>query len=176
MSLDAVGLDPMVLRLAGVATLVLLVALAGRLWRARDGHLARTEDRVDPVHLERLGLPTSPVGLVGVLLGAVTCAPCESAKRVLAEVAAARPAFSWRAVEAVDHPELVSAHRVLRVPTLLVIGPGGRLIARTSGVPRADELLELIDATAPSGRRRVRVRRAPRPAPRPAVTMPSSRA
>lgn len=167
--------DPIVLRLVLVAALVAVVALAGRLWRARDGHLLSSAEQVDAAHLAALGLSASPAGLVGVLLGSATCAPCETAKSVLADVAAARPVFSWRAVEAVDHPELVTAHRVLRVPTLLVVGPGGRLVARTSGVPRAEELLALIDATVPSAPRRVRARRSARPAPRPAVVSPSSR-
>jgi hypothetical protein len=139
-------MDPVVLRLLLVAGLLVAVAAVGRWWSARDGavrdgagaHL--TDD-----HLAALGLDLHDVRAGAVLLGSPTCAPCTTVKRVLSEVAADRDGFRWVYADAADHLEVVESHRVMRVPTLLIVGEDGRILARTSGVPRADDLHRVLD-------------------------------
>ena len=162
-------MDPILVRLVAVALFALAVVVAGRAWRSRDGRLAVP---AGPARLTPEEVPRS--GVVGVLLTSPTCSTCEAAKDVLAEVAAARPRFSWRAADASDHLDLVRALGVLRAPTLLLVAPDGHLIARSSGVPRPDELRRSIDATVPhTARRRAPLRGTARPgvrgpeAPRP---------
>lgn len=170
-------MDPILVRLVAVALFALAVVVAGRVWRARDGRLAVPvgPERLTPEQLARLGVADAPrSSVVGVLLTSQTCSTCEAAKDVLAEVAAARPRFAWRAADASDHLDVVRALGVLRAPTLLLVAPDGRLVARSSGVPRADELRRSIDATVPhTARRRAPLRGTARPgvrgpdAPRP---------
>lgn len=148
-------MDPILVRLLVVAALAALVVVAGRVGRARDGHLATTTDRLGPAELARLGVADpARTGVVGVLMTSATCSTCDAAKGVLADVARERPRFSWRAVDVADHLDIVRALGVLRAPTLLLVAPDGRIVARTSGVPRADELRRTIDATVPHTARR----------------------
>lgn len=80
-----------------------------------------------------------------MLFGSPTCAPCSAVKDVLARLAGERPGFTWTYVDAADHLEVVSTHRILRVPTLLVLDGRGRILARTSGVPRRQDLAGVLD-------------------------------
>jgi hypothetical protein len=139
-------MDPMLLRLVAVVGLVAVVAAVGRWWRARDGAV-RTggETRVDRRHLEAVGLDLAGAQAGAVLLGSPTCAPCGTVKRLLGELAAERDGFRWVYADVADHLEVADEHRVLRVPTLLVVDGEGRLLARTSGVPRREELHAVLD-------------------------------
>jgi thiol-disulfide isomerase/thioredoxin len=144
-------MSPVVLRLLLVLGLVALVALAGWWWNRRDGRVRATDDdapRVDAGHLDAVGLDLDGAAAGAVLLGSPTCAPCVTVERILGELAADRPGFRWVKVGAADHLELTEAHKVLRVPTLLVVDGDRRLLARTSGVPAHDDLAAVLDGDA----------------------------
>lgn len=120
--------------------------LVGHWLRARGGVVrAGGGQRVAREHLDAVGLDLAGAEAGGVLLGSPTCAPCEAVKAVLARLAAERPGFRWVAVDAADHLGLVDEHRVLRVPTLLLVDRGGRLLARAGGVPDLDDLHRTLD-------------------------------
>jgi hypothetical protein len=139
-------MDPMVVRLVVVVGLVAVVAAVGRWWRTRDGAVrAGGEVRVDRRHLAAVGLDLAGAQAGAVLLGSPTCAPCGTVKRLLGELAAERDGFRWVYADVADHLEVADEHRVLRVPTLLVVDGAGRLLARTSGVPRREELRAVLD-------------------------------
>jgi thiol-disulfide isomerase/thioredoxin len=142
--------SPLVLRLVLVLLLLGAVTLAGWWWNRRDGRVRRTDDapRLAAHHLDAVGLDLTGAGAGAVLLGSPTCAPCVTVERILRELAASRPEFRWVKVDAADHLELTEEHRVLRVPTLLVVDGDRRLLARTSGVPAADELAAVLDGDA----------------------------
>lgn len=144
-------MDPVLFRLLAVAGIVLAAGLAGRLWQARDGRV-RVADPAEPgaprltgPELEAVGLAAHPTGPQALLLGSPTCAPCVTVRRVLDEVRASRPELTWAYVDAADHLDLADAHAVRRVPTLFVLGVDGTILARTSGVPRADDLVAVLD-------------------------------
>lgn len=145
-------MDPVVLRALGVVVLVLALALAGRWWQRRDGR-ARS-DAADPGladhELEALGLDLDGAEAGAVLLSSPTCASCEQVRRVLGQLTAERAGLRWVDVDAADHLELATRHRVRRVPTLLVVTPWGRVLGRASGVPSVEELRRLLDAGARS--------------------------
>jgi thiol-disulfide isomerase/thioredoxin len=144
-------MDPVVLRLLLVVGLVALVASAGWWWNRRDGRVRVADDdgpRIDAGHLDAVGLDLDGAAAGAVLLGSPTCAPCVHVERVLGELAADRPDFRWVKVDAADHLDLTEAHKVLRVPTLLVIDRDRRLLARTSGVPARDDLAAVLDGDA----------------------------
>jgi hypothetical protein len=48
--------------------------------------------------------------------------------------------------DAADHLALADEHRVMRVPTLFMVAADGRIMARSSGVPRHDDLRRVLDA------------------------------
>jgi hypothetical protein len=110
--------------------------------RAEDGELITAD------HLDDLGLDLRGAEAGAVLLGSPHCSPCEQVKRVLGQLAGDRPTFRWVAVDAALHLGLAEAHRVLRVPTLFLVEPDGRILARTSGVPRVDDLRRVLDGEA----------------------------
>lgn len=139
-------MDP--IRLLLVVALLAVVTLAGRWWQARDGRVreARDDDGLfDRDQAEAVGLPADRDSPVALLLGSPTCAPCTTVKRVLGELAADRPDFEWVYVDAADHLDIAEDHHVLRVPTLFVLDPRGRILARTSGVPARRDLERVLD-------------------------------
>lgn len=144
-------MDPLLTRLALVAGLVVLTAVLGRLWQRRDGRIDRTARSTDEVDRRPdLELDVTHAGPQAVLFGSPTCRPCDQVKRLLDDVAADRPDFTWTYVDAADRLDLADAHDVRRVPTLLVLDDRGSLVARSSGVPDGDELRTTVDAHAPA--------------------------
>ena len=143
-------MDPIVVRALLVGGLVLAVAVVGLVWRRRDGRVREVGEhtRLDPDHLGAVGLDLRDVQAGAVLLGSPTCAPCDAVKQVLRDLADEREGFRWVYADAADHLELAERHRVMRVPTLFVIERDGRIIARTSGVPRTDDLRRVLEGRA----------------------------
>jgi thiol-disulfide isomerase/thioredoxin len=156
-------MEPVLLRALLVVGGIAVVALVGLLVRRRDGRLrvdaaaaegaGTTQDapRLSQRHLDAVDLDLAGADAGAVLLGSPTCTPCDAVKRVLGEVAEARDGFRWVYADAGDHLELSREFRVLRVPTLLVVGADGGLLARSSGVPTAAELNALLDARDEDG-------------------------
>lgn len=139
-------MDPILLRLLLVAGLLLIVVAAGWLWRRRDGAVHAVEEaRLEGHHLDAVGLDLADAAAGAVLLGSPTCAPCVQVKRVLGDLEAERRDFRWVYADAADHLGLADAHRVMRVPTLFLVGGDGRILARTSGVPNHDDLRRVLD-------------------------------
>ncbi len=134
-------------RFAFVALLLLVTAAVGRLIQRRDGRVIVSDGAIDHAGQRRLGLDPSHGAPRAVLFGSPTCAPCVTVKQVLGEVQAERDDFAWSYVDAADHLDLADEHNVRRVPTLLVLDGEGRVVARTFGVPRRDDLVATL-ATA----------------------------
>ena len=140
-------MDPLLLRALAVATGLIVLTLLGRWWQRRDGRVRIADEGEVLVadHLDALGLDLRGASAGAVLLGSPTCAPCVQVKRVLSDLEDERDGFRWVYADAADHLALTAEHRVLRVPTLFVLEPTGRILARTSGVPDGDELRRLLD-------------------------------
>lgn len=139
-------MDPILLRLLAVLGLLVVVVAAGWWWRRRDGRVRDAGDARFGVHdLAAVGLDLSDGATGAVLLGSSTCPPCDHVKRVLGDIEVQRDGFRWVYADAADHLGLADAHQVLRVPTLFMVAPDGRIMARTSGVPRHDDLHRVLD-------------------------------
>jgi hypothetical protein len=151
-------MEPMLLRLVLVLALVAVVALAGLVWRRRDGRVREVaptergaEDASETVarfgsdQLDAVGLDLDGVRAGAVLLSSPSCAPCATVTRILGELTEARDDVRWVSVEASEHLDLARAHHVMRVPTLFLLDREGRILARTSGVPARGDLERVID-------------------------------
>lgn len=140
-------MEDLLVRAVAVAAVVAVATLAGAWLRRRDGALRHGDatDRVGADHLRAVGLDLSSAAAGAVLIGAPTCTPCDTVKQVLGDIQRERDDFRWVYADAADHLALTAAHRVMRVPTVLLLANDGRIVARTSGVPRSDDLKRVID-------------------------------
>lgn len=135
----------LVLRLVVVVAVIAAATAFGRWWRSRSGRIREGRGGFDARVLRGLGLEPDGAEALALLLGSPTCAPCVTVKRILAEVADERDRFRWVYADAADHLAIAEEHHVLRVPTLFVLDPDGRVLARTSGVPSKLDLLRVLD-------------------------------
>lgn len=155
------------LHLSVTGLVVLLAALAvafliGVLLRRRAGRFSRTSPRSQSAGVRRSGSPEtegaqSPRTLTAADLGAELgeratlvqfstdfCAYCGPTRRLLGEVAAARPGVQVIEINAAERMDLTRRLRVLATPTVLVLGPDGMIAARSSGKPTMAAVLEAV--------------------------------
>jgi thiol-disulfide isomerase/thioredoxin len=134
--------------------LAALVATAAAAWwlRTRNGAVRATADNaVTPPVFERLGARPADSDLTVVQFSTAFCGPCRATKARLQQLQATRPGLAVVHVDAESHLDEVRELDVRRTPTLFYLGRDGRLIGRSSGAPRADELTALVDAHAGAG-------------------------
>ena len=125
-----------------MAVAVLVLAAAGGLaWRWRDGRLKGARQQA----LSRADLG-QPLGERATLLqfSSSFCAPCRAARHLLADVAARTEGVTHLELDVADRLDLVRLLDIRRVPTVLVLGPGGQVARRASGVPRRDDVLAAV--------------------------------
>lgn len=72
------------------------------------------------------------------------CAYCRPTAKLLGEVAAARPGVEVIEIDAAERMDLTRRLRVLTTPTVLVLGPDGTIVARSSGQPGKAAVLEAV--------------------------------
>lgn len=133
-------------RLGVVLVLIGVAAAFGWWWNRRSGSVREVRGGgFGPEQLREVGLTREGVEAYALLLGSPTCAPCATVKRILGEVADERPDFAWVYADAGEHLALAKDHHVMRVPTLFVLDPQGRILARTSGVPGKRDLVRVLD-------------------------------
>jgi thioredoxin-like negative regulator of GroEL len=76
------------------------------------------------------------------------CAPCRATRARLQQLQAARPGLAYVDIDAEENLAAVRELDIRRTPTLFYLGRDGRLIGRSSGAPRPEELTALVDAYA----------------------------
>lgn len=139
-----------------MAALALATAI-GLLYRARNGALRPARAAAGgPAGAAPAGseLTTAdlgaPLGARATLVQFSTafCAPCRATRQVLADVAAMTDGIAHVEIDAESHLDLVRRLGVRRTPTVLVLGPDGRIARRASGQPRkADVIAALGEVT-----------------------------
>ena len=72
------------------------------------------------------------------------CAPCRTARVVLADVAAQEPGVTHVEVDAEQHLDLVRALDVRRTPTTLVLDGSGHEVLRAAGAPQKRQVLAAL--------------------------------
>ncbi len=134
---------------AGVLAAALAVTALVAWWlRTRDGAL-RIEGS-EPVSggevFDRLGVRPGDADLTVVQFSTAFCGPCRATKARLEQLQATRPGLATVHIDAESHLAEVRELDVRRTPTLFYLDRTGRLIGRSSGAPRPDELTALVDA------------------------------
>ena len=134
-----------------------MVVTAGLAWwlRLRDGRVRATATEEDAVQaapvFERLGVRAGEAELTVVQFSTAFCGPCRVTKARLAHLAATRPGLATVHVDAESHLDEVRELDVRRTPTLFFLDRDGRVVGRSSGAPRAEELTALVDARVGTG-------------------------
>jgi thiol-disulfide isomerase/thioredoxin len=139
---------------AVVVAAVMGTALAAWWLRTRNGavRVAGGGDVSANAVFERLGVRPADADLTVVQFSTAFCAPCRATKARLQQLQTTRPGLATVHVDAESHLEEVRELDVRRTPTLFYLDRGGRLIGRSSGAPRPEELTALIDAHVGSRR------------------------
>jgi thiol-disulfide isomerase/thioredoxin len=137
-----------------VVAAVMGTALAAWWLRTRNGtvRVAGGGDVSANGVFERLGVRPADADLTVVQFSTAFCAPCRATKARLQQLQTTRPGLATVHVDAESHLEEVRELDVRRTPTLFYLDRGGRLIGRSSGAPRPEELTALIDAHVGSRR------------------------
>jgi thiol-disulfide isomerase/thioredoxin len=141
-----------------LALLVALAVTAAVAWwlRARSGALrpaggegrdAMTGTPADElVALTGLGVRPEEADLTVVQFSTAFCAPCRATRARLQQLQRTRPGLAYVHVDAESHLDEVRALDVRRTPTLFYLDRAGRLLGRSSGAPRPEELTALVEA------------------------------
>jgi thioredoxin-like negative regulator of GroEL len=139
---------PELTRLLLVVAVLLAATAVGLVATRRDGRVVAVTRAPDSgrFDLEGQRVPRA------ILFGSATCAPCDTVKTLLREVESEQADFAWAYVDAAEQLELADAHRVRRVPTLLVLDLDGAVVARTSGVPDRNALRAALATPALAAR------------------------
>jgi thiol-disulfide isomerase/thioredoxin len=90
-----------------------------------------------------LGLPLGQRATL-VQFSTAFCAPCRATRRILAEVAGMVDGVAHVEIDAESHLDLVRRLDIRRTPTVLVVGPDGRVAKRASGQPRKADVIAAV--------------------------------
>jgi thiol-disulfide isomerase/thioredoxin len=140
---------------SGIGAAVLLAALAltalAAWWlRARNGALRAAGGQEGGVRpeavLEGLGVRPADAELTVVQFSTAFCGPCRATRARLQQLQATRPGLAYVDVDAESNLDAVRELDVRRTPTLFYLDRDGRLLGRSSGAPRPDELSALVEA------------------------------
>lgn len=130
-----------------VCLAVLIAASAfGLAWRARNGRVRGTPRPAGD------GEPLTEADLGGPLGGRATlvqfstafCAACRATRVILADVAGQLDGVTHVEVDAESHLDLVRRLDIRRTPTVLVLGPDGRIAGRATGRPRKADVVAAV--------------------------------
>ncbi|RBY81935.1 thioredoxin [Blastococcus sp. TF02A-26] len=96
--------------------------------------------------LSGLGVRPAEADLTVVQFSTAFCGPCRATRARLQQLQRTRPGLAYVHVDAESHLEEVRALDVRRTPTLFYLDRAGRLLGRSSGAPRPEELTALVEA------------------------------
>jgi thiol-disulfide isomerase/thioredoxin len=79
-----------------------------------------------------------------VQFSTVFCAPCRPTRQILAQVAGMMDGVRHIEIDATERLDLVGRLRIRSTPTVLVLGPDGRISKRASGLPRKVDVIAAL--------------------------------
>jgi thiol-disulfide isomerase/thioredoxin len=144
-----------------IVVLAVLVAASafGMIWKARNGRLrsgggpaadggpAASGDGAILTEAELGG----PLGGRATLVQFSTafCAPCRATRVILGDVAGLVDGVTHVEIDAESRLDLVRRLDIRRTPTVLVLGPDGRIARRGSGQPRKADVIAALGQVVP---------------------------
>jgi thiol-disulfide isomerase/thioredoxin len=72
------------------------------------------------------------------------CAPCRPTRQILAQVAKMTDGVTHLEIDAAARLDLVRRLRINSTPTVLVLGPDGRILKRAAGLPRKADVIAAL--------------------------------
>ena len=143
-----------------MAALAVAVAV-GLAWQRNNGRIRGVRGSTPPGTHQEQAADGAPVGTGPVLTPAelglplgqratlvqfstTFCAPCRATRRILAEVAGMVDGVEHVEIDAESHLDLVRRLDIRRTPTVLVVGPDGRIAKRASGQPRKADVIAAV--------------------------------
>jgi thiol-disulfide isomerase/thioredoxin len=141
--------------LIAVVAVLAVAVVAGVAWQRSNGRIreVRETNTVAAPSLTgaQLGRPLGDRATL-VQFSSAFCAPCRATRGILAEVAGMVDGVAHVEIDAEAHLDLVQSLDIRRTPTVLVLGPDGRIARRASGQPRkADVIAALGDVGLAAG-------------------------
>lgn len=128
-----------------VLAVLALAAVAGLVWRARNGRFVAASG-ADEEALTAADLGAALGGRATfVQLSSETCAPCRSTAAVLGTLAGELPGVEHVELPAERRLDLVRRFAVLRTPTVLVLDDGGAVRGRFSGATTRAQALDALE-------------------------------
>jgi thiol-disulfide isomerase/thioredoxin len=100
-------------------------------------------DQAELITGAELGLPLGQRATL-VQFSTAFCAPCRATRRILADVAGMIDGVSHVEIDAESRLDLVRRLDIRRTPTVLVVGPDGRIAKRASGQPRKADVIAAV--------------------------------
>jgi thiol-disulfide isomerase/thioredoxin len=144
----------------GLIALVVALAVAvvtGLAWQRTNGRIRGVRGAPAPGAPEAQATATTGPVITGAELGlplgqratlvqfsTAFCAPCRATRRILAEVAGMVDGVAHVEIDAESHLDLVRRLDIRRTPTVLVVGPDGRIAKRASGQPRKADVIAAV--------------------------------
>jgi thiol-disulfide isomerase/thioredoxin len=160
------GYDSVTSGLIALAVALAVAVAAGLAWQRANGRMrsARTRSgglRGGGMRGPDAGAPGTGPLMTGAELGeplgrratlvqfsTAFCAPCRATRRILAEVAGMTDGVAHVEIDAESHLDLVRRLDIRRTPTVLVLGPDGRITKRASGQPRKADVIAALGNVA----------------------------
>ncbi|HTS95891.1 MAG TPA: thioredoxin family protein [Streptosporangiaceae bacterium] len=147
--------------IALIAALAVAVA-TGLVWQRTNGRMRTVSVAADPAPPGAMApddpAASEPVVITGAELGlplgqratlvqfsTAFCAPCRATRQILADVARTTDGVAHVEIDAESHLDLVRRLDIRRTPTVLVIGPDGRIVRRASGQPRRADVIAAVE-------------------------------
>ena len=143
--------------MTGLIACVVVLALAGAfgiLWKRRNGQM--TAAGGDALTEAEIGGPLGGRATL-VQFSSAFCAPCRATRVILDDVVSQLDGVRHVEIDAESHLDLVRKLDIRRTPTVLVLGPDGRIARRASGRPTKSDVLAAVgsvmeDPAASAGR------------------------
>jgi thiol-disulfide isomerase/thioredoxin len=133
-----------------VLVAVLLAATAFGLWRARTaGRLSMpsARSRLPALTSDDLGQQLGERATL-VHFSTAFCAPCRATRQVLGHVAETVKGVRHVEIDAESHLDLVRRLGITRTPTTFLLDRHGRIIQRSTGVPKLAQVSALAEQIA----------------------------
>jgi len=111
------------------------------------GQPARAGESAAPLTEADLG---QPLGSRATLLqfSSSFCTPCRATRQLLSDVAGRSDGVVHVEIDVATRMDLARRLNVRRTPTVLVLGPGGRITRRATGLPRRAEVADALALAA----------------------------